>query len=121
MKTIKLNAFLLLSGLFITSCSNDSQTDSGMASDSTMVSEDMAQTLPNTDNEGDTTVDINSSTTTNQGYNQDGTQPTYDKELPRNSTDESTVGKPTKNPAKSPSSGHPGTMPDNPSSSSPSQ
>ncbi len=120
MKTIKFSAFLLLSGLFIASCGNDAQSEGNSASDSTMVGEDMAQTVPNIEN-GDTTVNINSSTTTNQGDDQDGTQPAYNEDLPKNSTDESTVGKPTKNPAKSPSTGHPGALPDNPSSSSPSQ
>lgn len=122
MKTIKFSAFLLVSGLYLASCGDGTQND-GSVSDSTMVADDMAQTLPNTENEGDTNVNINSTTIINEGYADTPVtrKGKFDETLPKNNTDESTVGKPTKNPGKSPSGGHPDRLPDNPSSSSPSR
>lgn len=118
MKTIKFSAFLLASGLFIASCGDGARNDDNFE-DTTMMDQNMEQTMP--ENGTDTAVNIDNTTSMNQGYNNQGDTPSrYNEELPKNSTDESTVGKPTKNPGKSPSTGHPDRAPEKTSSSSPS-
>ena len=119
MKMIKFSAFLLMSGLFLASC-GDGQNDENYE-DSTIMEENM-EMMPDTVNGIDTTVNMNTTTMVNEGYSDtpNTRKGAFDEDLPKNNTDESTVGKPTKNPGKSPKGGHPDRLPDNPSPSSPS-